>query len=335
MYFHNIVIGSPVHTCSLAIPPTTPALRRERAFIEATSRLASFARIALTPFQIRHAKNKLDLIRRILSTSDDAFRHDSIILDLAEKLGLTYDVSRAQIIGMLADVAVTHGEYDLAYAHAQKLVDLVKSRHKKRSPEDEEAMRDVAFKTCLELGRQEEWSEIDNRMLLLGRAVEFCPSDTIPSVLVTWRSVEDSSLKLSQAAKRRRLTGVKQPFKPADTASNFASPIVGSQEERVLGSRTAARAARMALGFGERFKDQIPFRTGISPRLPSLPSSRDASRDRAGGEERRSIDSDRVSLSGLGFGTRDQTDAERVSRHARRALVKGVGWLLGADEREL
>jgi hypothetical protein len=303
--------------------------------------------LTLTPFQIRHAKNKLDLIRRILSTSDDAFRHDSIILDLAEKLGLTYDVSRAQIIGMLADVAVTHSEYDLAYTHAQKLVDLVKHRHKKRSPEDEEAMRDVAFKTCLELGRQEEWSEIDNRMLLLGRAVEFCPSDTIPSVLVTWRAVEAGSLKLSQAAKRRRLTGVKQPFKPAGTASTITSPVVGSEEERVLGSRTAARAARMALGFGERFRDQIPFGAGISPKLPSLTSSREASRDRSGGrgggagEERRSIDSDRGSLSGLGFGAgtgpgrRDQTDAERVSRHARRALVKGVGWLLGADEREL
>ena len=203
-------------------------------------------------------------------------------------------------------------------------------------------MRDVAFKTCLELGRQEEWSEIDNRMLLLGRAVEFCPSDSIPSVLATWRTVEDGSLKLSQAAKRRRLTGIKQPFKPAGTTSTLTSPVVGSEEERVLGSRTAARAARMALGFGERFRDQIPFGAGISPKLPSLTSSREASRDRSGardgGEERRSIDSDRGSLSGLGFGingSREQTDAERVSRHARRALVKGVGWLLGADEREL
>lgn len=202
-------------------------------------------------------------------------------------------------------------------------------------------MREVTFKTCLELGRQEEWSEIDNRMLLLGRAVEFCPSDSLPSVLGTWRAVEDGSLKLSQAAKRRRLTGIKQPFKPAGTTSTLTSPVVGSEEERVLGSRTAARAARMALGFGERFRDQIPFGAGISPKLPSLTSSREASRDRSGGEERRSIDSDRVSLSGLGFGTgsatgsREQTDAERVSRHARRALVKGVGWLLGADEREL
>lgn len=319
---------------SLAIPPSSPALQKERAFIEATSRLASFAKITLTPFQIRHAKNKLDLIRRILSTSDDAYRHDSIILDLADKLGLGNEVSRAQILGMLADVAVTHSEYDMAFSHAQKLVSLIKDRHKRRTPEDEELIRDVAYKTCLELGRQGDWSEIDNRMLLLGRAIEFCPSETIPSILVTWRQVEDGSLKLSQAAKRRRLTGVKQPFKAASTGSAVVSPVVGSQEERVLGSRTAARAARMALGFGERFKDQIPFRSGLSPRLPSIPSSREGSRDRSG-EERGSLDSDRASLSGLGFGARDQTDAERVSRHARRALVKGVGWLLGADEREL
>lgn len=236
---------------------------------------------------------------------------------------------------MLADVAVVHSEYDIAFTHAQKLVSLIKERHKKRTPEDEEIIRDVAYKACLELGRQDEWSAIDDRLLLLGRAIEFCPSETIPSVLVTWRQVEAGSLKLSQAAKRRRLTGVKQPFKPANTGSTVVSPTLGSEEERVLGSRTAARAARVALGFGERFRDQIPFGSSISPRIPSLASSsRDGSRDRSG-EGRRSMDSDRVSLSGLGFGTRDQTDAERVSRHARRALVKGVGWLLGADEREL
>lgn len=235
---------------------------------------------------------------------------------------------------MLADVAVTQGDYDLGYTHALKLVDLVKDRHKRRTTEEDQTMRDVAFKTCLELGRQDDWSEIESRMMLLGKAVEFCPAETVPSVLVTWRTVEDGSLKLSQAAKRRRLTGVKQPFKPAGTSSAVTSPTVGSEEERVLGSRTAARAARMALGFGERFKDQIPFRSGLSPQIPSWSGSREASRDRSG-DQRGSMDSDRVSLSGLGLGGRDQTDAERVSRHARRALVKGVGWLLGADEREL
>jgi hypothetical protein len=131
------------------------------------------------------------------------------------------------------------------------------------------------------------------------------------------------------------LAGIKSPAKSQTTASVVTSPVVGSEEERVLGSRTAARAARMALGFGERFKDQIPFKSSLSPHLPSLTSasSREPSRDR--GEARRSIDSDRDSLSGLGFGSKEQSDAERVSRHARKALVRGVGWLLGADEREI
>jgi hypothetical protein len=238
---------------------------------------------------------------------------------------------------MLADAATSHAEFDLAYDYTQRLSDLVKDRHKRRSTEEDEELRTVLWKTCLELGRQDEWSDIDNRILLLGRAVEYCPPDTIPSILAIWRHVEDGSLKLSQAAKRRRLAGIKEPSKTLDSHSTTASPIVGGDEDRVLGSRTAARAAKMALGFGERFKGQIPFSAAVSPHLPSLTSSREASRDRSGGEERRSIDSDRGSLSGLGFGTGtgNQTDAERVSRHARKALVRGVGWLLGADEREI
>lgn len=237
-------------------------------------------------------------------------------------------------MGMLADAAVAHGDYDLAAGYTQRLIDLVKDRRRRRSKEEDEELRTVVWKSCLELGRQDDWSDIDNRVLLLGRATEYCPAETIPSILAVWRNVEDGSLKLSQAAKRRRLAGIKNPTKAHPTAV-ATSPVVGSEEERVLGSRTAARAAKMALGFGERFKDQIPFRSGLSPHLPSLTSSREPSRDRGGGSEgRRSLDSDRDSLSGLAFGTGNPTDAERVSRHARKALVRGVGWLLGADERD-
>lgn len=321
---------------SLSIPASSVAIQNERSFIEATSRLASFSSLSLTPFQIRHAKSKLSLIRRVISTSDDAYKHDAIIVELAEKLGLGDTASRGQILGMLADAAVSHGEFDLAAGYTQRLIDLVKDRRRRRSKEEDEEIRTVVWKTCMELGRQDEWSDIDSRVLLLGQATEYCPAETIPSVLAVWRNVEDGSLKLSQAAKRRRLAGIKDPTKVHPTTSVVTSPVVGSEEERVLGSRTAARAAKMALGFGERFKDQIPFRSGLSPHLPSLVSSREPSRDRGGGgsEGRRSLDSDRDSLSGLGFGAANPTDAERVSRHARKALVRGVGWLLGADERD-
>lgn len=328
------VLRASIDLFSLSIPPSSAEIQRERAFIEATSRLTSFSSLSLTPFQIRHAKSKLNLIRRVISTSDDAYRHEAIILELAGKLGLGDTPSRGQIFGMLADAAVSHAEFELAYDYTQRLFELVRDRHKRRSTDEDEELRVVLWKTCLELGRQDEWSDIDSRMLLLGRAVEYCPSDTIPSILTTWRKVEDGSIKLSQAAKRRRLAGIKEPTKPLDSHSVNTSPLVGN-EDRVLGSRTAARAAKMALGFGERFKGQIPFSAAVSPHLPSLSSSREASRDRNGGEERRSLDSDRGSLSGLGFGTGNPTDAERVSRHARKALVRGVGWLLGADEREI
>jgi hypothetical protein len=434
---------------SLSVTPLTPPIQAQKQFIEATSRLTSFSTLSLTPLEIRHTKNKLDLIRRVLSASDEAYKHDGIILDLAEKLGLSSEVEKGEVLGMMADSAVSNGEYDLAFGYSERLVALAiaaekaeksnttskRGRDERKSDRQREVdghvinndlaktqisdndrnisrLREVTWKSCLELGRQPEYPSITHRLLLLGRAIEYCPADdSVMAILGEWRKVEDGQLRLSQAAKRRRVRGIKL----GDAASLPNSPIAKSKtnrsaagatgysltgtgtgtgedsdnamtddEERVLGSRTAARAAKLAFGFGERFRGNLPMTmpinlasasaavSAVSPRLPSLSRDRDRSisRDRAGtgkgpaeitspkspprsailphagtgqggasgtgkeGSSRGSMDSDRISLSGLGFGD-VQSDAERVQRQAKRALVKGVGWLLGADEREI
>lgn len=294
---------------------------------------------------------------------------------------------------MLADSAVRHGEYEIAFGYTERLINMTtagqgssksttKPKHEPsssigngnlngiQSPElaPQETLRSVTWKSCLELGRQTDYPSIPHRLLLLGRAIEFCPAETVPTILKEWHKVEDGHLRLSQAAKRRRIAGIPTASisatgkHPDDSRGRSMGHLEGGGEERVLGSRTAARAAKMAFGFGERFRENLPisvpihFPSGVSPRLPSLSSvagsrDRSSSRDRAGatstspiidkengngnGEKPRgSMESDRISLSGLGFGD-VQSDAERVQRQAKRALVKGVGWLLGADEREI
>ncbi len=120
----------------------------------------------------------------------------------------------------------------------------------------------------------------------------------------------------------------------------------------MLGSRRAARAARFAMDFaGDRlwlgsgisprpssagFSPRSPI--GKSPQIPSSARSDVGSAADTGG--RRSNESDRPSFGallenhGIGVG-QGSAEAERVRLQARKALVRGVGWLLGADESEI
>ncbi|ORY29557.1 secretory pathway protein Sec39-domain-containing protein [Naematelia encephala] len=342
----------------LTVARPSPAISSERSFIEATSRLTTYNLPStsnpfstLSPIEIRHTKNKLDLVRLVLSTSDDAFRHSEIVLELSDKLGHKNDpVARGQVLGMLADSAIQHGDFERAYEHVQSMVSLAKGRNL----QGREGLREVCWKLCAELGGQTEYSDTPNKMTLLGQAVEMCPADQIPNILSTWRKVEEGQIKLGQAAKRRRLTGdihsgstrhKSDNNNTTTTISSPSSPTHGQQhstrgrngEERVLGSRTAARAAKLALDFSDRLNRQF----ATSPTLPSgafnaLSLSRSRSRSISRDHNVDEREGNTGTVGDRGFGEIfDTADGERVRQGARRAFVKGVGWLLGADEKEI
>ena len=335
----------------------------QRDFIEATSRLATFSLPSpsgsgtITPLEIRNAKSKLDLLRQVLKFSPDSYQHPELILGLAEKLGYRDDVgARIEVLGMLVDAAVNGSDYETAWLHCQETVTLF-SKHSRKNEHQRSGSelkgnghtKEVVWKGCHLVGSQIDFADIDKKMTLLGQAVELCPPDQVPHVLETWRTVEAGLIRLDEAAKRRRLTGVRGPStKRPDsrTGSNFASPVFPFGEERMLGSRRAARAARLALDLaGDRFK----FGTGVlggvvTPRTASSPgrspSLRSAALGSGGSEDGRwSNESDRPSIGalleghGLGVG-QGVAEAERVRQQARKALVRGMGWLLGADENE-
>lgn len=280
---------------------------------------------------------------------------------------------------MLSDASIRHGEHDLAQRHCDDMFELLQrvmrkpqsKSGKKKGYEDPslvdpiEQAKEVVWKGLVGLGKESEYPEIERKMILLGQAIELCPAHEIPGILLVWKKLEEGQIKLDQAAKRRRLTG--KPGHPAKrdrtrgndvgSGSYPASPVVGQEEERVLGSRTAARAARLAMGFAG---DKLNLRGLASPHMGSPLAGQDdgseggrrnvigtrgeqnaekKTRPSDDGEatSRRSGESDRgfgAMFEGTGLGP-GAVEAERVRQQARKALVRGVGWLLGADENEL
>jgi hypothetical protein len=284
----------------------------------------------LPPLEIRHTPNKLDLIRRLLTSSEDAFRHSEIVLELADKLGVSRPESTAnvEILGMLAEAAVKAGEYEIADTHCHSIIVLVRKRHVKADEAIETKKKEVCWKSCVLIGRQAEYANIGAKMELLGRAIEYCPPRELPAILEIWRKVEDGQIRLGEAAKRRRLAGITNPAPiSAPTSSTPMSPARSVDgEKRVLGSRTAAR---LAMNFGERLRQYAP-----SPVL-----SESGMDDNSTPAKRTSMESERdvgrPALAAIFDEAVGAEEGERMRHQARRALVKGVGWLLGADEKEI
>ncbi|PWN91498.1 hypothetical protein FA10DRAFT_265354 [Acaromyces ingoldii] len=124
-------------------------LKRERAFIEATSRFCSFRvssklhpSVPLAPIEIRLESNRLDLLARLLAQKEDAYKTPDLILDLAKKLcnvpspSSAPDASRessqqnltpkaiieVKTLAMLADAATAASDYERANALCERLV---------------------------------------------------------------------------------------------------------------------------------------------------------------------------------------------------------------------
>lgn len=163
-------------------------------------------------------------------------------------------------------------------------------------------------------------------MALLAQAVALAPADQVSSILQLYKGVEDE-LTAHPEALRAHIRGKR------------GDEMIGvSHQDTVLGSRRAARAAKLALDIGSNLPGFGNLRSmTVSPALGSARSVRsersERSLDRRDTRDgRESAASGRESLDGARdpAGLFDQdVDVRAVGR---RALVKGVGWLLGADE---
>lgn len=311
------------------------------------------------------------LIERIVSTSDDIYKHTPIILELVEKLGYRNDkVAKAQVYGMLCDSAISNEEWEVARDYIGILTDMAEpeleeapvapprpgsraslSRQVRRAsmcsdvsgfeppvrdPATEASMiRQVTWRSCLALGRQSEYQNIPDRIALLAQAIALCPPEEVSAILPIWRSAEKlvvnnpklleppvqegsgftastlssgiGSVASGLGSGLGAMGGSAMAMGGSAMSAAFGSSQGHDQEDgqRVLGSRHAARAAKLAMDFGSN--------------LRSFTGSPAQGEDRDHGDVRGGL----------------VADVDAAADMGRRALVKGVGWLLGADEQHM
>ncbi|KAJ9114691.1 hypothetical protein QFC22_005567 [Naganishia vaughanmartiniae] len=340
----------------LAVAPPTQAIRREREFIEATSRITSFGvksqrGDAISPLEIRLTKNRLDLVALVLSTSEDAYLHVEVILDLANKLGYRGDnVAEVQVLGMLAEAAMQVPDFEPAADICDRMIRLVDETGKRQrqnakngSLASVESVKDVCWKTCYQLGKQSEFTDLSKRMKFLAKALEYCPAEMITEMLAVWRKLEDGHIRLEEAAKHRRDARIPEPEGStrghrrtgSATSTSSADGLRGrtTAEQQLLGSRTAARAAKTF----NKVAHDITARGFALPSLATPHFSRPASAQSRSRPDQSPARSETGSVNTLAL--RDQLsglgDGGEIKQQARKALVKGVGWLLGANENEM
>jgi neuroblastoma-amplified sequence len=303
--------------------PPTPELRKQRDFIEATSRLASYKifsspGIPLTPIEIRLAKDKLELVAQLLASNDDAYRHPDVILDLVAKLGHRGDkLAEVRTLAMIANAALQAADYSSAAELCERVVRVVDSLRDSRSPAAAilDKAAEVAWTKCYQVGRHDDFLDYPRRQKLLGNALILCPDSQIAELLATYRSVE---------AKSRELSG-----HPADSASPnpaHTSPLLPSivTTHHPFSSNTVSLpspelATQAARSFGRAASSYFPFRRDG----PSSPSSSSAGLASPQLDAQASLSNDLR-----------RSDHDRLRDKLSDSFTAGVGWLIGANDND-
>ena len=327
---------------SLNVAPPSQAITNEREFIEATSRICSFhvvsrPGIPITPLEIRLVKDRLSLVGRVLSSTEDAYKHSELILDLTRKLGYRDDVpAEVKVLAMLTSSALQAEDFAKAEETANTMVERVRGIASSTgspgdyrslstsSPALKEAM-EVCWQTCFQLGKQTEFDSTAKKLRLLGHALEFCPAENIIDVLTVWRKIESEqidnlkgrTLARKSAARERQLHPRKKK-RPSDEYASLptlpgrlqdldfgglganlpASGLAVGQDAAAVAARTLGRvAANFPFSVGGRFLG--------GDEVPPRPSSA-ASVPRS----------------------------QSPPTIASRALARGVGWLIGVSDED-
>ncbi|KAI6136499.1 secretory pathway protein Sec39-domain-containing protein [Pisolithus sp. B1] len=297
----------------LAVWQPSERLSRERDFIEATSRISSYnvcsrPGVKLSPIEMRLTTDRLSLISRILSGTVDAYKHTQVILDILYKLGYKGDVvAEVKTLAMLSDTALQAEDFTRAYETSQRMVETVLQLRAETpaGPEDPAVRKacEVCWVACYQLGRHPEFKDVDKKLVVLGRALEFCPEDKLSDILTSWRRLQRDDLESRRESISNRSTTYQR--RPAANRISVSSlqgkltdlrlpmaPLINAEDAAALAGRAFNRVA-----------STLPFTVG--------------------GRGRSNVPGD---SSGLGL------NGEDVSAHASRVLQRGIGWLLGGDE---
>jgi len=191
----------------LTVVPQTMNIKREQAFIEATSRLASFkiesqAGILMSPIEFRLKPNKLDLIAKVLEVNRTAYQHQDMIIDLVNKLGYGEDLLvQIKALSMIVNSSMEHGNLLVGTETCERMISILESMKKRSRQENQnKALRveeacEVVWKTCERIGRYTGFGA--NQASLKGfktrfmaHAIIICPADQIARLLVECKEAE-------------------------------------------------------------------------------------------------------------------------------------------------
>ncbi|KAG8816400.1 hypothetical protein FRC19_000392 [Serendipita sp. 401] len=333
----------------LSVAAPTARIQAERAFIEATSKICSFSvftrpGIPITPLEIRLTKNRLDLIARVLSSTDDAYKHQEVILDLADKLGFKNDAAaEVKILSMLVEVALQHEDFSRAEMTCEKMIigarKLRALHHTTTETNDDtqtsapqEAL-EVAWRSCYQLGKQSEFHDTNRKLRLLGFALELCPAANTLDILTVWRKIEAEDIETrkqrSIARAAARPTGKR---KEAEQTNYLLQARAGAVAAGSLlqGLKGLSQGQDAASHMFNRVTANLPFSIGNVAGVGRR-SSEERKNERAGNER----DFGQLfARQFAGSSSPQHKIREEVAAGARNALARGVGWLIGGDEDE-
>ena len=344
---------------SLAVSPPTTRIARERAFIEATSKISSFHITSpsgnpLTPLEIRLTKDRLTLIARILSSTDDSYKHMDVMLEIVEKLGYTkdgahlegaagsYESAEVKVLAMLADAALQAEDFGRAVSSCERMVERARKLRTKylphaspsssNAPQDplrasaEEAI-EVCWHSCFQLGRQSEFRDTPAKLRLLGFALELCPTTNTLDVLGVWRRIEREDIEVrKEAVEKRKAKRESQAHRSLVAPSQAHN---GHVNDALNGTESRSRPASLAMAFSPlvaQAHHSQDIATNVLGRVSGFAASLPFS---VSGRGRSSFDSDRPQTPGSPTLLPSAPD---VADTARRAFSRGVGWLIGDDQ---
>jgi hypothetical protein len=280
----------------------------------------------IEPIEIRLTKDRLSLVSRVLSSTPDAYKHTQVILELAYKLGYRADpVAEVRVLAMLADTALQAEDFAFAYETSLRMVEAVQVlRATDASSAQAIEASEVAWVASFQLGRQPEFSDISKKLILLGRALELCPPERIPDILSAWRRLEAEAqdARAARAGERRgRSRGVARAQKAASTPLSASLGVTASS----LAARLQARAGEMHMPGSPLMNapDAAALASKAFGRVAGAFPFSVGRRDQSADSSRTGRNSRESSISRPG---------SAVPKQASRALQKGIGWLIGADE---
>jgi neuroblastoma-amplified sequence len=319
----------------LSIPLRSEAIIREQEFIEATSRITSFnvetrPGIPLSPIEIRLTKDRLSLVSRVLSSNDDAYKYKEVILELVDKLGFRGEaVPRVKALAMIADTALQAEDFAQAFETSEAMIDTVSHLCSSSdiSQADLNDAKEVCWVSSFQLGRQPEFPDVQKKLRLLGHALELCPADRLPEILMAWRRLEKEDIAQhiegGGEGEGHGLSRRRHGFAVTSAQSRTRQPgaLVPSLASKLQNIHLAASPLVMAdsAAIADTFN-----RVASKLPLPFSKSRPQAHQTQFEGDNQGQFRGEEVGWPSL--------DRDEVSTQASRALQRGIGWLIGADE---